>query len=79
MRVTFEIDTKTELETLTTLLNSLNVTDFKLVASNNEIYPYITKGNKNLNVNSLFGIWSNNPQTLENIRKKGFLRNKTVN
>ncbi|TAH00988.1 MAG: hypothetical protein EAZ15_08000 [Sphingobacteriales bacterium] len=56
MRVTFEIDIKTELETLTTLLNSLNVVDFKLVTSNNEIYPFITKGNKNLNVNSLFGL-----------------------
>ena len=79
MKVTFEIDTKTELETLTTLLNSLNVIDFKLVSSNNKIYPLVTKGNKKLNVNSLFGVWANKPQTLDNIRKKGFLRNKTVN
>lgn len=74
MRVTFNIDTKTEFETLTFLLKSLNLKDINIVPADNDILPIITKGNKKLNINSLFGVWKSRPQTLENIRRKGWFR-----
>lgn len=77
MRVTFDIDTKTEFETLTFLLKSLKLKDINIVPVDNSILPTITKGDKKLNINSLFGVWKSEPQTLENIRKKGWFRNNS--
>jgi hypothetical protein len=75
MRVTFDIDTKAEFETLTFLLRSLDLKDINIVPVNKSILPTITKGDKKLKVSSLFGVWKSNPQTLENIRRKGWFRN----
>lgn len=78
MKVTFDIDTKTEFETLATLLKSLDIHDIHIVSLEPNNLPIITKGNKKLDGQSLFGIWRSNPQTLENIRKKGWLRNNEI-
>ncbi len=75
MRVTFNIDTETKFETLTFLLESLNFKDINIVPMDNSILPTITKGDKKLNINSLFGVWRSKPQTLENIRREGWFRN----
>jgi hypothetical protein len=75
MRVTFDIDTKTEFETLTFLLKSLKLKDINIVPVDNSMLPTITKGNKKININSLFGVWKSEPQTLENIRREGWFRN----
>jgi hypothetical protein len=69
------MDTKTEFETLTFLLKSLNLKDINIVSMGNSILPTITKGDKKLNINSLFGVWKSKPQTLENIRREGWFRN----
>ena len=75
MRVTFDIDTKTEFETLTFLLKSLNLKDINISTLDNSILPPITKGDKKLDINSLFGVWKSKPQTLENIRRESWFRN----
>ncbi len=37
--------------------------------------PFITKGDKSIDPKSLFGIWKNNPRSLQEIRQKAWERN----
>lgn len=42
------------------------------------ILSILSKGDKKIDPNSLFGIWANKPRSLENIRKKAWQRNPSV-
>ena len=43
--------------------------ELSVKASGNDTVPAITKGDKSVDPTALFGIWKDNPRTLEEIRK----------
>ncbi len=48
------------------------LTDVALAQAVVEDDPVITKGDKTIDPTSLFGIWKDNPRTLEEIRQKAW-------
>lgn len=74
MKVTIEIDSKSELEKLSALFKSFNINTLKIVSIENSAMPVI-KGDKKIDPKSLFGIWAKHPRSLEKIRKDAWQRN----
>jgi hypothetical protein len=74
MKVTIEIDSKSELEKLSALFKSFNINTLKIVSIENSAIPVI-KGDKKIDPKSLFGIWAKHPRSLEKIRKDAWQRN----
>ena len=72
MRITIEIDSKNEIEQLSALFKTLHTV--KVISSDEKTAPII-KGDKKIDPTSLFGIWGNNPRSLEEIRKEAWERN----
>ncbi|MDB5086995.1 MAG: hypothetical protein JWR09_989 [Mucilaginibacter sp.] len=72
MRITIEIDSKNEIEKLSALFKTLR--SVKVISSNDSTTP-IVKGDKKIDPSGLFGIWEDNPRSLENIRKGAWERN----
>jgi hypothetical protein len=62
MKVTIEIDNKSEMEKLSVLFKTLEI--ITIPVSNSRI----TKGDKTINPKALFGIWSKKPRSLNTIR-----------
>ena len=71
MKITIEIDTKSELEKLTAFFKTFKIEKVKLVSDKNGA---ITKGDKSIDPSSLFGIWANEPKKLDDIRKAAWQR-----
>lgn len=70
MKVTIEVDDQHKLETLMEWLRENKFLDEITVKSTKPDYmPTITKGDKSIDPTALFGIWKDNPRTLEEIRK----------
>ena len=70
MKVTIEVDDQDKLETLMEWLRENKFIDeLSIKASRGDSIPEITKGNKSADPTALFGIWKDNPRTLEEIRK----------
>lgn len=67
MRIIIEIDSKNELEKLSVLFKTLNISSIKIISDN--ITAKVKKGDKRIDPKGLFGIWANKPQTFENIRR----------
>ena len=76
MKITIEIDSDSEMEKLSALLLSFNINTVNLTSVSHSSLSII-KGDKNINPKGLFGIWANNPQSLEIIRAKGWQRNNS--
>jgi hypothetical protein len=76
MRITIEIDNKRELKKLSALLESFKINTVKIVST--DIAIPMTKGDKKIDPNSLFGIWANEPRSLEKIRKEAWQRNQST-
>jgi len=76
MRITIEIDNKCELKRLSAFLESFKINTVKIVSTDVDI-P-MTKGDKKIDPDSLFGIWTNKPRSLENIRKEAWQRNRSI-
>ena len=74
MKVTIEIDSKSELEKLSALFKSFDINTLKIVSIDNST-TRIVKGDKKIDPKSLFGIWAKNPRSLEKIRKDAWQRN----
>ncbi len=74
MKVTIEIDNKSELEKLSALFKSLKINTVKIVTASSAAIP-VVKGDKKLDPTSLFNIWANKPRSLEAIRKAAWQRN----
>ena len=74
MKVTIEIDSKSELEKLSALFKTLKINAVNIASSGDAAIP-VVKGNKKINPHGLFGIWANKPRSLENIRKTAWHRN----
>jgi len=71
MRVTIEINHKSELDKLKALFETLNINTVSVVSESDDNHDVatITKGNKRINPGPLFGIWASEPKSLEQIRK----------
>ena len=68
MIVTIETSGIQEMEQLLQVLKILNIKTIKLQASPIPLRPTITRGDKKLDPTQLFGIWKDNPRTIEQIR-----------
>lgn len=88
MKLTIEINNFLELEKLLNLLNSFKIDNIKVVSNNKQqnamvteqedviiAQPFIVKGDESIDTTELFGIWKDNPRTLEDIRTKAWKRN----
>jgi hypothetical protein len=74
MTVTIQISGVQEFEQLLQLLKSLNIKTIKIQSSPVILRPTITKGDKKLDPTLLFGIWKDNPRTIEEIRSTTWQR-----
>ena len=74
MKLTIEISNTQENEKLFELFNTLHHENDNIISNNNPL-PNINKGNKKINPKELFGIWRDNPKTIEEIREKSWKRN----
>lgn len=79
MKVTIELNNLQEIQQLLSILKELNIEHFSIIEKKPNLSPEletnITKGDHSVDPSELFGIWKDNPKTLENIRKKGWQRN----
>lgn len=75
MRVTIEIDHKSELDKLKALFDTLKINMVSVVSESEKGTSIpIIKGNKRLDPKALFGIWSGQPKSLAQIRKDAWER-----
>jgi hypothetical protein len=77
MKVTIEIDSKSEMEKLSALLKTFKINNVKVISTGDSDLPII-KGDKKIDPTSLFGIWANKPRSLENIRKDAWQRKTDI-
>jgi hypothetical protein len=77
MRITIEIDSKSEMEKLSALFKTFKINAVNVIAADETAIPLI-KGNKKINPKDLFGIWADKPRSLENIRKDAWQRKPSV-
>lgn len=73
MKVTIEIDNKSELEKLSALFKAFKINMVKVITDEGAAIP-VTKGDKKIDPTSLFNIWADEPRTLKAIRKAGWQR-----
>ncbi len=73
MKITIEIDSKSELEKLSALFTEFKINTVKIISSDDQ-NKSIQKGDKTLDPKSLFGIWADNPKNLADIRKAAWQR-----
>lgn len=78
MTVTIETSGIQEVEQLLVLLKTLNIKNIKIQSSASALKPSITPGNKKIDPRQLFGIWKNNPRTIEQIRSTAWERNWNI-
>lgn len=78
MTVTIETSGIQEIEQLLQVLKSLNIKSIKVQPAQPSLAPSITRGDKRLNPKELFGIWKDNPRTIEQIRSTAWQRNWNI-
>jgi hypothetical protein len=78
MTITIETSGIQEVEQLLKVLKSLNIKNIKVQASSGSPLPAITKGDKKVDPKSLFGIWKDNPRTIEQVRSTAWKRNRDI-
>jgi hypothetical protein len=74
MIITIETCGKLELEQLLKLLKSANVNIIRIQDSTKNAESYITTGDKSIDPSDLFGIWKDNPRSIDEIRKTSWKR-----
>ncbi len=74
MKVTIEIFHVEELERLLPLLKSLQIEAVRIHTEKEVPNPAITKGDKAISPEPLFGLWKDNPRDLTEIRSKAWKR-----
>lgn len=67
MTVTIETSGIQEVEQLLKVLKSLNIKNIKVQTAPAAPRPTITRGDKKLDPKALFGIWKDNPRTIDQI------------
>lgn len=74
MRVTIETIDIQEVEKILFLLKNLNIKNIEVIPGPSGRGPSITRGDKKVDPSALFGIWKNNPRSLEVIRSANWKR-----
>lgn len=74
MRITIEALDIQEVEKILFLLKSLNIRSIEVIPGPSRQGPSITKGDKKVDPHMLFGIWKDNPRSLEAIRAANWKR-----
>lgn len=74
MRITIEAIDIQEVEKILFLLKGLNIKNIEVIPGPSGQGPSITKGDKKVDPSGLFGIWKNNPRSLEAIRAANWKR-----
>ena len=76
MKITIEVSSHTELEKIVLFLQTLKLDSVRIITdslakkSDKNNCTNITKGDKSIDPTSLFGVWKDNPRTLEQIREQ---------
>ena len=78
MKVTVEVTSQSELEKIIRFFQTLNLDSIRIVTDsltpapkkNNKKTMRLIKGDKTLDPSDLFGLWKDNPKTIEDIRQK---------
>ena len=86
MKVTVEVTSQSELEKIIRFFQTLNLDNIRIVTDslkptpkkNNKNAMRLTKGDKTLDPSDLFGLWKDNPKTLEDIRQKAWKRTENL-
>ena len=86
MKVTVEVTSQSELEKIIRFFQTLNLDSIRIVTDsltptpkkNNKKAMRLTKGDKTLDPSDLFGLWKDNPKTLEDIRQKAWKRTENL-
>ena len=71
MTVTFEISNSDEMKQLVSFFKIAKIDNVQVVA---DLKPKIQKENKDLDPKGLFGIWRDNPKSIEDIRNDTWQR-----
>jgi hypothetical protein len=77
MRITIEIDSKSELEKLSALFKTLKINTIQVISADDNTTPVVI-GDKKIDPTGLFGLWANKPRSIENIRKDAWQRKPYV-
>lgn len=77
MKITIEIESKTELDKLSAFFEAFKINTVNVIAPEDTMSP-ITKGNKKIDPTSLFKIWEKHPKSLDDIRKTAWQRNHSA-
>lgn len=72
MTITIETSRAQEVEKLLKVLKSMNISYVNIQDNPAQRPPVITKGNKKLDPRELFGIWRDNPRSIEQIRSSAW-------
>lgn len=71
MTVTFEISNSDEMEKLVSFFKVVKPENIQIIS---ELKPNIKKGDKSIDPKGLFGIWKDNPKSIEEIRSNAWQR-----
>ena len=82
MKVTVEVSSQSELEKIVQFFQTLNLDSIRIMTDslmpkpkkNKKKGMKITKGDKSIDPSDLFGMWKDNPRSIETIRKKAWQR-----
>ena len=74
MRITIETSNWGEMQKLIAMLKSMEIHQFSIVNTDEDVDIPITKGDKSINPQALFGIWKDSPRSLEEIRENAWKR-----
>jgi hypothetical protein len=77
MVITIETTTIDEVDVLFRLLKQLNIKNVKVKSEQKSVMSII-KGDKTISPNALFGIWENNPKSLDEVRAKAWKRDWNI-
>jgi hypothetical protein len=75
MKLTIETSNSLELEQILELVRNLHLEHKIHIDSNKKNTLPIQKGDRSLDPRASFGIWKDNPRTIEQFRKEGWERN----
>lgn len=78
MTITIETSGIQEVEQLLKMLKSLNIKNVSIKEASEKRQAVITKGDKKLDPKELFGIWKDNPRSIEQVRSTAWKRNWNI-
>jgi hypothetical protein len=76
MKITIEIDSKSEMEKLSALFKTFKINTVKVSSSDDT--ASVIKGDKEIDPKGLFGIWAKQPRSLEDIRNDAWQRKSHI-